>query len=113
MEVKRGSIGRAALLMIAVWLCGGGCAPWAEAMTASECKMERRVLINACKPVILMQPPTPFCCQRIRVTPAECICSVITPKLAPLVNVEYAIQVVESCGRQVQRHFKCGSITTP
>ncbi|XP_059630942.1 uncharacterized protein LOC132273864 [Cornus florida] len=83
------------------------------ALTEAQCHEERNILVSACKPVLTRKPPSPFCCERVRVTHVECVCSVITPKLAPLIDVNYAIKVVQGCGRQVPRHYKCGSITTP
>ncbi|KAL1833629.1 hypothetical protein ACET3Z_003280 [Daucus carota] len=84
-----------------------------EAMTAGECKQERKVLVNACKSLVARRGPSSYCCQRLRAAHVECVCPVITPKLAALIDVNYAVRVVQSCGRQVPRHFKCGSITTP
>ncbi|KAE8702717.1 hypothetical protein F3Y22_tig00110482pilonHSYRG00722 [Hibiscus syriacus] len=102
------------LILIASVLCismlnGGG----VTAQSAAECKEERRILVNACKGLITRKPPTPYCCERLRVTHVNCVCPVITPQLAALIDVNYAIKVIQGCGRQVPRHFKCGSITTP
>ncbi|XP_010682172.1 uncharacterized protein LOC104897042 [Beta vulgaris subsp. vulgaris] len=83
------------------------------ALTQAQCHEERQILVRACKPVVFRVPPSGFCCQRLRVTHVECVCSRITPKIAPLIDVNYAISVVQRCGRSVPRHFKCGSITTP
>ncbi|XWS49651.1 hypothetical protein CRYUN_Cryun12cG0021400 [Craigia yunnanensis] len=83
------------------------------ALSASQCKEERTLAINACKPVIYGKLPTPECCQRVRVTHLECVCPVITPQIAPLIDVNRAIRLIEGCGRKVPRHYKCGSITTP
>ncbi|OVA05226.1 Bifunctional inhibitor/plant lipid transfer protein/seed storage helical domain [Macleaya cordata] len=85
-----------------------------DAVTAAECKEERRLLVNACKDVVGGNPASAYCCQRIRVTHIiECVCPVITPKLAALIDVNRAVRIIQGCGRQVPRHFKCGSITTP
>ncbi|KAF3561928.1 hypothetical protein DY000_02014819 [Brassica cretica] len=43
-------------------------------------------LVNTCKRLILRQSPTAECCLRIRRTPMWCLCSIITPQLAALVN---------------------------
>ncbi|KAJ8531035.1 hypothetical protein K7X08_025766 [Anisodus acutangulus] len=99
------------IMALTIWSSGE--IPIAEALTPAECKAERTILVNACKSVVTRRPPSPFCCQRLRLTHIQCVCSVITPKLAALVDVKYAIKVIQSCGRQVPRHFKCGSITTP
>ncbi|GAB2271913.1 hypothetical protein Dimus_006741 [Dionaea muscipula] len=102
----------AILLVMWMW-CGISSAGAGAVSTPPTCKAERRMLVNACEPVIMRQPPSPLCCERLRVTHVECVCSVITPKLAPLIDVNHAVQVIQSCGRRVPRHFKCGSITTP
>ncbi|EEF37978.1 conserved hypothetical protein [Ricinus communis] len=83
------------------------------APSAAQCKEERRLGLNACKPVVYGRPPSPQCCQRIRVTHIECVCPVVTPKLAALIDVNRAIRVIEGCGRRVPRHFKCGSKLSP
>ncbi|TYI52381.1 hypothetical protein E1A91_D12G244100v1 [Gossypium mustelinum] len=59
------------------------------------------------------QIPFDGLCQRVRVTHLECVCPVITPKLAALIDVNRAIRLIQGCGRSVPRHYKCGSITTP
>ncbi|ESR37408.1 hypothetical protein CICLE_v10030379mg, partial [Citrus x clementina] len=82
-------------------------------LSPSQCSEERRLGVNACKPIVYGQPPSPACCQRIRVSHIECVCPAITPKLAAFINVNRVIRLIEGCGRRVSRHFKCGSITTP
>ncbi|WJZ82569.1 hypothetical protein VitviT2T_002317 [Vitis vinifera] len=54
--------------------------------------------------------PTPACCQSVRVTHLECVCPVITPKLAALVDVNRMIKLVDGCGRRLPRHDKCGTM---
>ncbi|KAL0713215.1 hypothetical protein Bca4012_020193 [Brassica carinata] len=86
-------------------------------MVAAEsyCHAQRRVLVNACKRLILRQSPTAECCLRIRRTPMWCVCSIITPQLAALVNandVSYAVGVIRQCGRPVARGTKCGTNAT-
>ncbi|KAF6158876.1 hypothetical protein GIB67_012293 [Kingdonia uniflora] len=82
-------------------------------LSVRDCKEERRIGIHACTPVLYGKSPSPECCYRVRVSHSECVCPVITPKLAALVNLNRAIRLVQGCGRTVPRHFKCGSITTP
>ncbi|XP_059625304.1 uncharacterized protein LOC132268481 [Cornus florida] len=83
-------------------------------MSPSQCKQERRLLENACKPVIFGQDPSPNCCQRVRDTHVECVCPQVTPKLAALLgSVQHIVNKIEGCGRHVPHNFKCGSITTP
>ncbi|CAI9095581.1 OLC1v1031569C1 [Oldenlandia corymbosa var. corymbosa] len=105
-----------AVFLLAVVLFLGAIMERSEAPTptAAQCKMERRLGINACKPVLYGSRPPPECCQRIRITHVECVCPVITPQLAALVgDINRAITIIQGCGRVVPRHFKCGSITTP
>ncbi|XP_057477474.1 uncharacterized protein LOC130765221 [Actinidia eriantha] len=100
-------------LLVAVVVVGWEARMADAAPTAAQCKEERRVGINACKPVVYGKLPTPECCERIRVGHTECVCPVITPKLAALIDVNRFVKLIEGCGRRVPRHFKCGSITTP
>ncbi|GAY46911.1 AAI domain-containing protein [Citrus sinensis] len=80
---------------------------------AAQCRVERRMLVNACKSLVFRIGPSAKCCERLRATRTQCVCSVITPTVAKLIDVNYAVKVVRQCGRYVPRHFKCGSITTP
>ncbi|MCD7466905.1 hypothetical protein HAX54_003985 [Datura stramonium] len=82
-------------------------------LSERACKEERRIGVNACKPILYGNIPSPKCCERIRLTHIECVCSVITPKLAALIDIKRAVRIVEGCGRRVPRNYKCGSITTP
>ncbi|KAJ0037919.1 hypothetical protein Pint_23204 [Pistacia integerrima] len=79
------------------------------AQTAAECKEERRLLVDGCKSLLIRKPPSGYCCERLRVTHVNCVCPIITPQLAALIDVNYAVKVVQGCGRQVPRLFKCGS----
>ncbi|KGN56087.1 uncharacterized protein LOC101222349 [Cucumis sativus] len=83
------------------------------ALTAAECQAERDMAVNACKSVLFGRNPSPACCQRARVSHTVCICPAVTPKLMTYVDPIRAIRLIESCGRKVPRHFKCGSFTTP
>ncbi|KAG9134931.1 hypothetical protein Leryth_001193 [Lithospermum erythrorhizon] len=95
------------LIVIAIWNAGE-----AEALTAAECRVERRALVNACKAIIVGRTPSSLCCKRIRASHiTQCVCPVITRKLAALVDVNYISKVVRGCGRSLPRRFKCGSIT--
>ncbi|KAL8196143.1 hypothetical protein R6Q59_021849 [Mikania micrantha] len=100
------------IFMVMVLLAVASAAPIA-APNAAQCKKERRLGINACKSVLYGRLPSPSCCQRIRVSHLKCICSVITPKLAALINVDRFIKLIEGCGRRVPHHFKCGSLSIP
>ena len=72
------------------------------AVSGAECEEERRLVLYG-------KDPTPACCERIRVTHIECVCPVITPKLAALVDVNRMVRLVEGCGRNVPRYNKCDS----
>ncbi|XAR70558.1 hypothetical protein NMG60_11027451 [Bertholletia excelsa] len=67
----------------------------AAAPSASQCKEERRLGLNACKPVLYGKLPSPGCCQRTRVGHIECVCHDITPKLAALVDVNRFLRLIE------------------
>ncbi|KAK9279178.1 hypothetical protein L1049_012856 [Liquidambar formosana] len=82
-------------------------------MSPSQCKEERKLITNACRPVIFGRNPSPDCCQRVRVTHIECVCPYVTTKVAALIGVERSIKQIEGCGRTVPHNFKCGSVTTP
>ncbi|XP_057512595.1 uncharacterized protein LOC130794661 [Actinidia eriantha] len=101
------------LLVVVVVVVGWEAKMACATLTDAQCKEERRVGINACKPVVYGKLPSPECCERVRVSHIECVCPVITPKLAALIDVNRAIRLIEGCGRRVPRHYKCGSITTP
>ena len=94
------------VLLLGMWEVKTGSA----AMSAAECKEERRLGIKVCTPVVYGNDPTPACCERVRVTHVECVCPMITPKLAPLIDVDRLVRLIKGCGRKVPRHFKCGGI---
>nr|XP_043627244.1 uncharacterized protein LOC122598822 [Erigeron canadensis] len=98
----------AIVLMLMMLLAMVSAAP-----NARQCKKERSLALNACKSVMYGRPPSSYCCQRIRVSHTKCICSVITPKVAALVNAHRFLKLIEGCGRRVPHHFKCGSLTLP
>lgn len=100
----------AVMVMVVVVLLLQGAAPAWAGPNGRECRLERRVLVNACKVVLYGRPPTPECCVRIRRTHiVECVCPAVTPKVAPLIDVNRFVKLLQGCGRQVPRHFKCGS----
>ncbi|XP_059629690.1 uncharacterized protein LOC132272587 [Cornus florida] len=96
------------MVVVLMWNAGS-----VGVLTEAQCREEMNILANACKPLLTGNPATPFCCERVRVTHVECVCPFITPKLAALIDVNYAIKVIQGCGRQVPSHYKCGNITTP
>ena len=79
------------------------------ALSAAKCKEERRVGVNTCKQVIYGQNPTSACCKWMRDTHLDCVCPIITPKLAALVDVNRMVKLIKGCGRKLPRHYKCGS----
>ncbi|CAA6660152.1 unnamed protein product [Spirodela intermedia] len=101
------------VLVVVVALALGGAGLASAGLSASECRRERVLGLNACKSLLFWRSPSPECCLRIRVSHPECVCPVITPKLAALVDVNRLIKIVRGCGRPVPSHYKCGSITTP
>ncbi|OMP11492.1 hypothetical protein CCACVL1_00489, partial [Corchorus capsularis] len=99
----------ALMVIVVVAVAGMGEVKTAVAgLSAAQCKQERTLAENACKPVIYGKLPSPECCQRVRVTHLECVCPVITPQLAALIDLNRAIRLIEGCGRKVPRHYKCG-----
>ncbi|KAJ4870759.1 hypothetical protein Rs2_24662 [Raphanus sativus] len=107
MEEKRAILKSLILLMMISSFC--------LELTVAEtyCHAQRRLLIDACKILILRQAPPAECCRRIRTTPAWCVCPSVTPQRAALIDVNYAVGVIRQCGRYVARGTKCGSITVP
>ncbi|KAK2983057.1 hypothetical protein RJ640_006444 [Escallonia rubra] len=82
--------------------------------SAADCEEEKRLGIQACKPVIFGQQPSPACCERARVSTPECICPAISPKVAFLIGgAKRLVRLVEGCGRRVPPGYKCGSLTAP
>nr|XP_010930597.1 uncharacterized protein LOC105051721 [Elaeis guineensis] len=104
---------RAVFLLVVVVVAAVGVMPAHGGISAAACRAERRAGVNACKAVLYGELPSPQCCERVRVTHVECVCPIITPKLAALVDVNRFVRLVEGCGRRVPHHYKCGSITTP
>ncbi|PRQ55759.1 putative bifunctional inhibitor/plant lipid transfer protein/seed storage helical [Rosa chinensis] len=106
---------RAGLVVVMICLlCLVGVVPMAEGdTTPSQCKQEKNLLVGACKPIIFGLQPSAACCQRVRVTHAECVCPYLSPKVANLINVKRSIKQIQGCGRTVPHNFKCGSVTTP
>ncbi|KAM7462329.1 hypothetical protein LguiA_030450 [Lonicera macranthoides] len=92
---------------------GGGSRIFVGALTEAQCGAERDDLVQDCKSVVARMPPSPLCCQRIRGAHIECVCPVITPKLAPFIDIDYAVRVIQGCGRRVPRHYKCGMQKKP
>ncbi|KAJ0054349.1 hypothetical protein Pint_01332 [Pistacia integerrima] len=110
----RASLSCGALVVLMVVVMGVFEIPMVKgAISPSQCEQEKRLLVNACRAVVLGQNPSANCCQRVRVTHFECVCPYVTPKLAALLGVQRTIKQVQGCGRTVPRNFKCGSITTP
>ncbi|KAF8379175.1 hypothetical protein HHK36_028604 [Tetracentron sinense] len=105
----------ALMLLLALLVVGKWEVKVSWAVTPSECKEERRLGTNACRPVVFGREPSPECCQRVRVTHIECVCPFVSPKLAALINADLnrIVRKIKDCGRTLPSHFKCGSITIP
>ena len=101
------------VVVAAVVVCSWGNVQMASADTSpSQCKEERNLLVNACRPVIYGRSPSANCCQRVRVSHVECVCPYVTPKTASIIGaigVDNVVKKIEGCGRTVPRKFKCGS----
>lgn len=82
---------------------------WGQEVSPSQCQDEIRKGISACMAVAMGQPPSAACCARIRVTHAECVCPLVTPEAAKMIDVNRAKKLVEGCGRKIPPNFKCGS----
>ena len=105
---KGKSWGVMVVVVLGIWEVRMGSA----APSAAECKEERRLGINACQPVLYGKDPSSACCERARVTHLECVCPVITPKVAALIpDINRLVRLVQGCGRNVPRHYKCGSMS--
>ncbi|KAK9059174.1 hypothetical protein SSX86_021793 [Deinandra increscens subsp. villosa] len=97
------------VMLSVTWLIPARAGP-----SAAQCKEERALGVNACRSLTEGKGLTPQCCQRVRVSHAECICPDVTPGMLALIgDVNRAVRLVERCGRRVPHHFKCGAITTP
>ncbi|XP_057487247.1 uncharacterized protein LOC130773302 [Actinidia eriantha] len=101
------------VVVLLVVVVSGGIASVQSQTNPSQCKEEKSLLVNACRPVIFGQNPSASCCQRVRVTHVECVCPSVTPKFAALIDVQRTIKQIQGCGRTVPRNLKCGSVTTP
>ncbi|OWM88323.1 hypothetical protein CDL15_Pgr003735 [Punica granatum] len=81
----------------------------AQDVSPSQCRDEIQQGISACLPVAMGQPPSPACCERVRVTHPECVCPYVTSEVATMVDPKRAKKLIEGCGRKVPPHYKCGS----
>ncbi|KAA0041042.1 uncharacterized protein E5676_scaffold1017G00830 [Cucumis melo var. makuwa] len=104
--IREGRWGLVMGVVLAVMAMGVG---EVAALTAAECKAERDMAVKKCLAVVFGRNPSPACCERARVSHAECICPAVTSKLMTYVDPSRAIRLIQSCGRRVPRHFKCGS----
>ncbi|KAL4183980.1 hypothetical protein AMTRI_Chr11g157720 [Amborella trichopoda] len=95
---------------LALILLGFVCVWQVRVVQGVDCKSEVRTFVNACKALVNGNPPSQWCCAAIRSAHTGCICPKITPRLGALVDMKRAVRIVQGCGRQVQRHFKCGKI---
>ncbi|XP_047310085.1 uncharacterized protein LOC124913714 [Impatiens glandulifera] len=85
----------------------------AQSPSLSDCAIERKNGIKACKGVIFGQFPSAYCCKLVRTFHFECACPVFDAKLAALLDVKKASKVLRDCHRAVPRGLKCGSLYFP
>ncbi|XP_030533703.1 uncharacterized protein LOC115743172 [Rhodamnia argentea] len=86
---------------------------WGQGVSPSQCQDEIRKGISTCMAVAMGQPPSAACCALVRVAHAECVCPLVTPEVAAMIDVNRAKKLAEGCGRKIPPNFKCGSITIP
>ncbi|GMQ04616.1 hypothetical protein CsSME_00049974 [Camellia sinensis var. sinensis] len=86
---------------------------FSDNLRPSECQRERQLVTNACSQAVFGQPPSVACCVYIRLGHFECLCPMFTPKLISLINVNQTMKLLNSCGKMVPRHFKCGGLNFP
>ncbi|KAL3737887.1 hypothetical protein ACJRO7_019415 [Eucalyptus globulus] len=99
-------------LVLLLWLVSISGA-WGQEVSPSQCQDEIRRGIGVCMAVVMGQPPSAACCARVRATHAECVCPLVTPEVAAMIDVDRVKKLAEGCGRNIPPHFKCGSITIP
>ncbi|KAJ8622265.1 hypothetical protein MRB53_030794 [Persea americana] len=98
-----------ASLVLVVLVMGVCEATPAGAARRVSCTEERRNLVNASKSMVFGKLPSADCCLLLRLVRFRCVCPVITLKLAALIDVDRTISMIRGCGREIPRHFKCGS----
>ncbi|XAR54885.1 hypothetical protein NMG60_11030212 [Bertholletia excelsa] len=79
-------------------------------MSPTQCEEERMLLKNVCRAVLFGRPPSPACCERVRLSSSECVCTIFTAKVVSLLNAQNFASLLQVCGRRVPRPFNCGSI---
>lgn len=90
------------VLALVLVLMGAFRVPVAKGQTnPSQCVEERRLLVNACRTIIIGRSPSADCCQRVRVTNVECVCPQVSTKLMALIGVQRTIRQIEACGRRL------------
>ncbi|KAI6707439.1 hypothetical protein NL676_010401 [Syzygium grande] len=70
-------------------------------VSPSQCQDAIRQGIGACMAIAMGQPPSATCCSRIRVTHTECMCPLITPEVAVMIDVDRAKKLVKGCRRKI------------
>ncbi|XAR54884.1 hypothetical protein NMG60_11030211 [Bertholletia excelsa] len=78
-------------------------------MSPTRCEEERILSKNACRSVLFGRPPSPACCERVRLSSCESVCIMFTPKAASLINAQNFALLLQVCGKRVPRPFDCGS----
>ncbi|KAI3828926.1 hypothetical protein L1987_03037 [Smallanthus sonchifolius] len=101
-------------VVIAVVLAMSGSNASRARPSVGQCHKEEQLAVTACSSLFRGERPSGECCHRVRVTHAECVCPDVTPAVVAMIgDINRAIRLIESCGRKVPHHFKCGSVTTP
>ncbi|GLJ42364.1 hypothetical protein SUGI_0877380 [Cryptomeria japonica] len=74
---------------------------------------ELQGLASNCAPILLGNAPSAACCGVIRSVDLSCVCPKVTPAIAAYIIAPKVVSFVQSCGRNVPHHTRCGSIVTP
>ncbi|GLJ42360.1 hypothetical protein SUGI_0877280 [Cryptomeria japonica] len=78
-----------------------------------KCGEELQGLASNCAPLLQGNAPSAACCKVIRSVDLSCVCPKVTPAIAASINVPKVVSIVQSCGRNVPHHTRCGSVVTP
>ncbi|GLJ32872.1 hypothetical protein SUGI_0662040 [Cryptomeria japonica] len=100
---------RASLVFVFVMMLG----VVVSRVRGDKCGDEIQGLATNCAPILQGNAPSAACCGLIRSADMSCVCPKVTPEIAASINVTQVVSVVESCGRNVPHHTRCGSIVTP
>ncbi|XP_010521543.1 PREDICTED: uncharacterized protein LOC104800444 [Tarenaya hassleriana] len=89
----------------------------AVAPASAQCGLSLPDLVAKCEQFVMgggpKVPPSAECCGAVKGANVPCVCSLVTPSLEKLVNVEKVVYVARTCGLTVPAGMKCGSYTVP